>query len=63
MFKGKNNVTDQLNASQFVWKRKSENAEEDELWNNTKGKGVKFINITTNDVYQKATFTCEINDI
>lgn len=63
VFKGKNNVTDQLNASQFVWKRKSENTEEDELWNNTKGKGVKFINITTNDVYQKATFTCEINDI
>lgn len=63
VFKGKNNVTDQLNASQFIWTRKSDNIEDDILWNNTKGKGVKSINITTNDVFQKATFTCEINDI
>lgn len=63
VFKGKNDVTMELNASQFVWKRKSNNPEEDARWNETKGKGVKSINITTDDVYEKATFTCEINDI
>ena len=63
VYKGKKDVTSELNASQFIWKRTSNNPEEDIRWNASKGKGVKFITVTTEDVYQRATFTCEVNDI
>ena len=64
VFKGKREVTEQLSPSQFKWTRKSDNIEEDKKWNDSeKGKGVKTINITIDDVYQKATFTCELTDI
>ena len=63
VYKGKKDVTNELNASQFIWKRTSNNPEEDTRWNASKGKGVKFITVTTEDVYQRATFTCEVNDI
>lgn len=63
VYRGKEDMTSVLKASQFTWIRKSDDAEADKTWNETKGKGVKVITITTEDVYQKATFTCEINDI
>lgn len=63
VYKGKNNVTDEIDASRFTWTRISKFPEEDEKWNATRGKGVKAITITTLDVYQKATFTCGIEDI
>ena len=62
VYKGKHDVTDEINASRFTWKRTSNDNEEDEIWNANKGKGVKSIVITTSDIYQRATFTCEIED-
>ena len=61
VFKGKDDITDQLDASKFTWKRISENTEEDKLWNTENGQGVKSILITKDDVYKRATFLCEIN--
>ena len=62
VYKGKNNVTDQIDASRFTWKRVSKYEEDDIKWNETKGKGVKEITLSTSDVYQRATFICEIED-
>lgn len=62
VYKGKNNVTDQIDASRFTWKRISESEEDDIKWNESKGKGVKEIMLSTSDVYQRATFICEIED-
>lgn len=62
VYKGKNDVTNEIPASRFTWIRTSTNEESDNEWNNNNGKGVKEIEITTKDVYQRATFTCEIND-
>ena len=62
VYKGKRNVTDTINASRFTWKRISNSEEDDIRWNETKGKGVKEITLTTSDVYQRATFICEIEE-
>lgn len=62
VYKGKDNVTDQIDASRFTWKRISNSEEDDKRWNEIKGKGIKEITLTTNDVYQRATFICEIED-
>ena len=62
VYKGKRNVTETINASRFTWKRISNSEEDDIRWNETKGKGVKEITLTTSDVYQRATFICEIED-
>ena len=62
VYKGKKDVTNELSASKFIWTRTSKDENSDNEWNNNHGKGVKQIDITANDVYQRATFTCEIND-
>lgn len=60
VYKGKDDVTLEIEASKFKWLRTSNNPEADLEWNNTKGKGVKSIKLTKDDVYQKATFSCQI---
>lgn len=62
VYKGKEDVTETLDASNFIWTRTSSNKEEDEIWNNTKGKGIKEVEITNEDVYQKASFVCQITE-
>lgn len=62
VFKGKDDITDQLDASKFIWKRISEQQEEDDIWNKLHGVGVKSILITKADVYKRATFSCEIQN-
>lgn len=61
VFKGKDEVTDSLPASKFKWTRTSLEEQEDDLWNTTYGQGVKEVVITKNDVYKRATFSCEIS--
>lgn len=51
-----------MNDQIFYWKRESDNKEDDEGWNADHwGKGMKQITITHEDIYENATFTCEIN--
>lgn len=62
VYKGKKEMTDELDASKFTWKRTSMNKERDAKWNDLDGVGVKQITITREDINQRATFSCEISD-
>ena len=62
VYKGKKDVTDELPASSFRWKRTSLNSTRDAKWNDADGIGVKSITITREDINQRATFTCEIDN-
>ena len=53
-------ITDTINAECFIWHRNSSNDEADREWDSTH-KGIKQITITTEDVYDNASFYCEIN--
>lgn len=52
-------ITDSLDASCFVWHRKSDNEETDADWD-ANHVGMKQINITTEDVLDNASFFCEV---
>lgn len=60
VYRGQSEITNELETSKFIWKRISSYPEEDEIWNQTKGIGKKEIEVTRNDVYERATFSCEI---
>ena len=62
VYKGSENITSQINANQFRWKRTSNDPASDALWNDKYSSGVKEIKITTEDIYKQATFTCDIYD-
>lgn len=62
VYKGKKEMTDELDASKFTWRRTSMNKERDAKWNDLDGVGVKQITITREDINQRATFSCEISD-
>ena len=62
VYKGKKDMTDELDASKFTWKRTSLNRERDARWNDLEGVGVKQITITKEDINQRATFSCEISE-
>ena len=53
-------VTDQLPESAFIWTRTSDNESADEYWNQEYGIGKKQLVITTDDVDNNATFSCEL---
>lgn len=61
VYRGSINITDELDASYFTWKRISDDAAGDTVWNQSHGIGVKSITITHVDVYQKAQFTCDLD--
>lgn len=55
-------ITSTLDASIFVWKRKSNNAEQDKIWNAMpEHQGVKSITINADDVLENSSFTCEVD--
>ena len=56
---GSQNVTDQLPAARFQWKRKSADSTADGIWN-TAHTGMKSITLTTRDVLFSATYDCEL---
>lgn len=53
-------ITDTLLANCFIWHRKSSDEEADKMWDMSH-KGMKQITITTEDVYDNASFYCEVN--
>ena len=54
-------VTEDIDASNFVWIRTSNNEEADKEWNeNSDHKGCKQIQIKREDVAYNATFSCEV---
>ncbi|WP_017416762.1 phage tail spike protein [Clostridium tunisiense] len=60
VYKGREDITDTIDANKFRWTRVSNDIEADKLWNASHFGGTKEITITKNDVYTRATFNCEI---
>ena len=55
-------ITDTIDDSKFMWIRSSNNPEQDEIWNNiSEHQGVKFIHIGVDDIYDSASFSCEVD--
>lgn len=55
-------ITDTLDANQFIWTRVSEDAEADKVWNEQHFGGAKAVVITSADVKVRATFYCDLID-
>ena len=60
VYHGAKDVTDTIDANRFRWKKRSSNPEDDERWNSAHFGGTKTIEITPDDVYVRATFSCDI---
>lgn len=60
VYKGDDDITDELDIGRFRWERVSADSASDTLWNQRYFGGAKEIKITTEDVYKRATFTCSI---
>ena len=60
VFSWDKDITDTIDAECFIWHRKSADEEADNEWDKNH-KGIKEITITTEDVYENASFYCEIN--
>ncbi len=55
-------VTDELEAYRFVWKRISQDTVGDVIWNRlSKTQGHKTIEIKNSDVYGRSVFVCEVD--
>ncbi|MFE4029140.1 hypothetical protein ACFX4N_23585 [Priestia sp. YIM B13551] len=61
VYRGADNITDEIDATRFTWKRVGADGADDLVWNDAH-KGMKQVNITKDDVYQRATFLCEISE-
>lgn len=55
-------ITNTLDANQFIWTRVSEDAEADKVWNEQHFGGAKAVVITSADVKVRATFYCDLID-
>lgn len=55
-------ITDTLDANQFIWTRVSEDPEADKVWNEQHFGGAKSVVITGADVKIRATFYCDLID-
>ena len=55
-------ITDTLDANQFIWTRVSEDPEADKVWNEQHFGGAKSVVITGADVKVRATFYCGLID-
>ena len=62
VMRGVTDITDQFNASRFVWTRKSADTLGDITWNSNH-RGVKSITVACVDVPMQANFTCEIEEV
>lgn len=60
VYKGTKDVTADIDANRFRWTRTSSDTNADIAWNNKYFGGAKEIKITIEDVYHRATFTCDI---
>lgn len=53
-------ITDDINAVNFTWTRKSKNTASDTQWNTNHSGGTKTITITPADVYGRSVFYCTV---
>lgn len=62
VYKGSDDITYDVPSSKFRWTRVSSDAVSDQNWNDRYFGGTRSVDVTTEDVYQRATFFCEILD-
>ncbi|MEE6134613.1 MULTISPECIES: phage tail spike protein [Bacillaceae] len=61
VYRGKENITDTLPVEAFIWTKKDRAGNIDYVWTNAhKNVGSKVL-ISTSDVYQRATFYCDVD--
>ncbi|MGX6979044.1 carbohydrate binding domain-containing protein [Vagococcus elongatus] len=61
VYKGSKDITEDLNSACFIWNRASQDKDSDKIWNDKYAGGRKSIEITNEDVYKRATFSCSID--
>lgn len=61
VFRGGDDITGTLTDNQFNWFRMSNNPDGDAVWNGLHAGIGRRLTITDEDVYRRATFTCEVS--
>ncbi|MDO7487050.1 phage tail spike protein [Peribacillus frigoritolerans] len=61
VYKGKDNITDTLPASAFIWRKKDKNGVIDTAWGNANMGVGKSVAISSAQVASRATFECDID--
>ena len=61
VYNNEEDVTDTINASAFKWTKINSDGSLDTAWNTQHAGGTKTIKITSDDVYMKASFTCDVD--
>lgn len=62
VYYGDKDVTHTISDNRLIWTRSSANVDSDLLWNEEHSLGMKTVYINTEDVYDRATFSCELLD-
>ena len=62
VYEGHKDITSTVNLSRFKWKRTSDDPTADQIWNDRYAGGATEIHVTKEDVYHRATFSCEITN-
>lgn len=63
VYKGNEDVTDTFDDSAFIWNKKNNDGTLDTTWNTAHSSGTKTIDITNDDVNQRATFECYVTGV
>ncbi|MGL4936751.1 hypothetical protein, partial [Shewanella sp.] len=65
VFRNGEEITSQLSPAQFRWRRRSHfpqaSPNDDGSWDTNHSAGFKSIVVTANDVYARATFSCDVS--
>lgn len=61
VWRGTQDVTDSIEASRFSWKRTSNDAMADQIWN-ANHMGMKSVTVSATEVLKQASFRCELAD-
>ncbi|WP_404354634.1 phage tail spike protein [Exiguobacterium aurantiacum] len=60
VYKGKVDVTDTLPVTAFSWKKYDANGQLDTVWTNAHAASGKMVLVSSDDLFQKASFKCDI---
>lgn len=60
VYRGKKDISETLPVTAYVWKKVSSNGIVDEEWGQNHQNVGRFLALTVDDVYEKATFFCDI---
>lgn len=61
VYRGKDNITDMLPNTAFIWTKTDKDGNPDTSWNEAHANAGRSVQITSQDVYQRANLKCEIN--